>query len=238
MAKSLVYRRLRTPRRDQSLLLEPSWEECLQSAKSNTLLFDSYDFDLHGHSFQSLKRSIRESLLHKAIEYSRSYLDFEIPMPNVDLPFIVSGHQPTLFHPGVWAKNFAIDRMAAEVNGLAIQIVVDNDAMRSHSILCPTGTVADPNRIAVPFDDYHEAIPYEMRFVKDPEILRSFATRIAKRIRPFVEDPLVNRLWPDVCEAVEQGKPIGHAFAQARHRLERRWGTQTLELPLSRLCDT
>ncbi len=37
------------------------------------------------------------------------------------------GHQPQLFHPGVWFKNFLMDRLAQQVHGLAIHVIIDND---------------------------------------------------------------------------------------------------------------
>ena len=239
MTRSLVYRRLRAPRADRSFLLEPAWQACLHLASSNSQLLDAYEFDLHGRSFQSLRMSTRKVLLEKAVEHSRGYLDIQELQPRNDAPCIVSGHQPTLFHPGVWAKNFAIDRIASEVNGHAIQIVIDNDVMRSHAVLCPAGSLDDPIRVAEPFDRYQAAIPFEMRMVQDPELFRSFAERVAKQVKPFVAEPLITKLWPEACKAaLEQGLPIGQAFAQARHRLERSWGTRTLEVPLSQLCET
>jgi len=237
MAKSLAYRRLRAPRHDKGLLLEPTWPECLQMVTSNSELLRQHDYDLHGRSFQGLRNQVRSDLLRKAVAFSNEYLDVELNS-DANGMFILSGHQPALFHPGVWAKNFAIDRLAKETGSTAIQVVIDNDAMRSHSIVVPTGDADSPELVSEPFDDYQEAVPYEMRFVRNKAVLRSFAHRVADRIQPFVAEPLVNTLWPGVCVAVEQGKPLGHAFAIARHRIENRWGSRTLEVPLSHLCES
>lgn len=181
---------------------------------------------------------MRNALLDKAIAYSSRYLDLKPARSRADMPLFVSGHQPALFHPGVWAKNFAIDRMASSVGGQAIQIVIDNDLMRNHSILCPTGSADEPVVASISFDGYQNATPYEARFVQDPQLFASFANRVAERIKPFVCNPLVNRLWPDVIAATHADHSIGHAFAQARHRMEHSWGLRTLEVPLSQLCET
>ncbi len=237
MAKSLVYRRLRAPRHDKGLLLDPSWSECLKMAADNSALFQQHDCDLHGRRFQELRTQVRRDLLRKAVAYTNDYVDVQLN-DDSNGTFILSGHQPALFHPGVWAKNFAIDRMAKETGGTAIQVVIDNDAMRSHSIVVPTGDLASPARVSEPFDDYHDANPYELRFAKNKSVLQSFPQRVSDHVQSFVAEPLVNALWPDVCEAVDQGKPLGHAFAMARHRVEHRWGLNTLEIPLSQLCES
>ena len=52
-------------------------------------------------------------------------------------PLVVTGHQPELFHPGVWIKNFAAAGIAAEHRGVALNLIVDNDLPKSASIRVP-----------------------------------------------------------------------------------------------------
>lgn len=237
MASSLAYKRFRAPREDGGLLLEPAWSDCRQLVHTNAQEFTACDFALHSRSFQQLREQVRGDILRLAQAYSSRYVDTSQD-GNTQDRLVVSGHQPTLFHPGVWAKNFAIDRLAAEENGRAIQIIVDNDTMRGHSLLCPGGSVEDPYRVAESFDEYQSPTPYENRFVLNEDLFRSFGQRVADRIRSHVSDPLITRIWPTVCEGVAAGMPIGQAFAQSRHCLERKWGLKTLELPLSQVCET
>ena len=49
-------------------------------------------------------------------------------------PLVLSGHQPELFHPGVWFKNFVISAIAKAVGGTAVNLVIDSDAARSTSV--------------------------------------------------------------------------------------------------------
>ena len=160
MSPSLVYRRLRAPREDRGLLLEPSFPEVLTLAKSNRQRIDGFNFEVAGTSFQTLRHQAREELLRLALVYTRQYVDVDAQLLS-DAPLIVSGHQPALFHPGVWAKNFFIDRVAKALNGHAIQVVIDNDVFRSHSILCPTGSYDEPMVVAESFDDHQKPLPYE-----------------------------------------------------------------------------
>ena len=52
-------------------------------------------------------------------------------------PLVVTGHQPELFHPGVWVKNFATAAIARAHGGLGLNLIVDNDLPKSASIRVP-----------------------------------------------------------------------------------------------------
>ena len=237
MAPSLIYRRLRAPRNDGELLLEPNGPECLLLPAKNRALLATHDFDLDGESIQSLRTTARHELLAGARNYTADYAA-ELPSVSDHQLILMSGHQPTLFHPGVWAKNFAINRLAREVRGVAIHVIIDNDAMRENSIRIPTGSLTSPEMGTEPFDTFSEPIPFECRKTQDLSLLESFPARVHNRIKPFVDKPLVGLIWNDVMSAVRDGKPLGHSFAQARHLLEQSWGLQTLEIPLSQVCDS
>lgn len=45
-------------------------------------------------------------------------------------PWVVSGHQPEICHPGVWAKYFATQGLGNAVGGLAFNLVADGDLCR------------------------------------------------------------------------------------------------------------
>ncbi len=42
-------------------------------------------------------------------------------------PIVMTGHQPELYHPGVWVKDFLVDRLAGEAAALGLDLVVDAD---------------------------------------------------------------------------------------------------------------
>ncbi len=48
---------------------------------------------------------------------------------DVDRPVILSGHQPTLWHPGVLAKRFALQACATASNAQPLWLVVDQDTL-------------------------------------------------------------------------------------------------------------
>ena len=44
-----------------------------------------------------------------------------------DRPIVMTGHQPELYHPGVWVKVFLLDRLARETGAIGVDLVVDTD---------------------------------------------------------------------------------------------------------------
>ncbi len=53
------------------------------------------------------------------------------PRPDPQRPWVVTGHQTFPYHPGVWAKNVAIDATAARVGAAAVNLNVDHDLPRA-----------------------------------------------------------------------------------------------------------
>ncbi len=240
MAKpSLAYQRLRAPRHDGELLLAPSAETCLLLPNRNRQHLASITADILGQPYQNLREECRQSVLRIAHAFTSQYTDVDLAVDSQDQPSIImSGHQPQLFHPGVWCKNFLIDTIAKRTGAVAVQVVIDNDTMRSSSIRVPSGSRENPIVVSQAFDAHTESLPFERRFVADRSIAGSFAQRVSESISGLVPDPLIHQLWPLVLEAVDAELPLGQSIARARHQLELACGVRTLEVPLSQLCDT
>ena len=236
------YRRYRVPRGDGESLVEPPVDEVPQliAAARSRLLQSSVD--IAGRMLGDLVRSARQSLASAALAYTRSYRDIaaevaERAITAEDVPLLVSGHQAELYHPGVWFKNFVLDEVARRESGLGIHLMIDTDTCRAASIRVPTGTIEIPRATSVPLDATLPAVPYEQRRIADAPTWESFGQRAVETIEPLVADPLVAKLWPDVLrQAGEVDGRIGWAMSRGRHRLEADWGSDTLEIPHSLVC--
>src|SRR5437899_8846021 len=62
-----------------------------------------------------------------------------LPISN-ETSFFVAGHQPDLFHPGVWIKNFALHGLAKSYGSTPLNLIVDSDAAKTTSIRVPALT--------------------------------------------------------------------------------------------------
>jgi hypothetical protein len=209
-------------------------------ASQNALLRRRHEqYDVHGQSLLALSQEARHLLLEDAARYTRWYRDVGSSAIDPVGPKIwLAGHQPQLPHPGVWFKNFVLGALAKHYGGVAVQLLIDNDLVRTASIRVPRGSVASPALESVLLDRPSGEAPYEERPIVDLELFSSLAWRVKQTLAPFVPDPLVHAMWPWAIQAARDTGNLGQSVAQARHRLEGAWGLTTLELPLSRVCDT
>ncbi len=148
----------------------------------------------------------------------------------------LAGHQPELFHPGVWLKNFALGALARGHQATAINLVIDSDTTKGLALRVPGGSPSRPSVELIALDRPEPRVPYEERRVIERRQFEDFGGRVAAQMAPLLGDPLVLSYWPLVRERLAQTDHLGTCIAQARHQLEGRWGLQTLEVPQSWVC--
>jgi hypothetical protein len=241
MADAAANWRFRAPQEDGQTLVDPPRPTLGGVIARNRARLAKFDYDLQGRSLAELAASARGALVDRALEYTRRYRDVSPRHRQVAQtcgPLVLSGHQPQLFHAGVWYKNFVLGDVAAEVGGAAIHLLIDSDLCRTASIRVPTGREAEPRLETVPFDQPAADMPYEERSIHDEATFVHFASRVSQVLRPFVASPLVELLWPLMPNISNDGgeRNLGLRVAQGRHRLEAEMGNDTLELPQSSVC--
>jgi hypothetical protein len=193
-----------------------------------------------GRPLADLQRDARQS----AVQAARAYLARRgepVPSFPADGPLLAAGHQPELFHPGVWVKNFALFGLARQHGGTSLNLVVDNDTVKNTAVrvpVPPAGRHAYPHTVSVPFDSWPGEVPYEEYTVREPALFEGFGGRVAELMHGWGVEPLAATFWPEVLRQAEHDPHPGACIAAARRGLERRWGCHNLELPLSELCGT
>lgn len=241
------YRRYRAPQADGASLVDPPWRELASLADANRQRLEASDWSIAGTPVSEFAHDARRQLIAAAHDYTSQFCD--VSQPEMEPPaLILSGHQPELFHPGVWFKNFALDALARETGGVGIHLLIDSDLCRQVSVRTPTGPVDAPRIESVGYDAAAADMPYEERPVLHPALLESFGSRIAEALTGLVDAPLSAAMTPDLVEAARETGNLGQTLSRARRRVEQRWGgqttsssgssTQTLELPFSQLCDS
>lgn len=232
-------RHFEAPRADGGKLVAPDATIAGELIAGHRSRLEACDYDVQGKTLVELAGEARRELLDEAIAYTRSYRDAPIDarLGRAGFPSLVlAGHQPELFHPGVWLKNFALDAVARANDAVAVNLVVDSDTIKASSLRVPTGSPAQPTVEAVLFDRPTTAVPFEERRINDRALFDTFAGRAAGKLAAFVRDPLVKDFWPDVIRRSRETDRLGECLAQARHIWEGRWGTATLEIQQSRVC--
>lgn len=234
-ADSSPYRQpLPTPRADRAVLSVP------EARRSPTLIADNRQqlrkarVELDGSSLAEFQDQARAEVL-SLVAPERWY--------DPEQPWLLAGHQPELVHPGVWAKNFALAGLARSVNGVSLNLVVDNDTVKLPRILLPSWSGRKPSdepssvRLApIRFDRLAGPLAYERRRVCDQDLFASVTEQAEAICRNWGYTPLLMEEWPRM--VADPAESIGEKFHNARCRRERFWGCDNFELSVSRMSQT
>ncbi|MBY0521883.1 MAG: hypothetical protein K2R98_00705 [Gemmataceae bacterium] len=233
--------RWRAPAGDADVLIDPPLTDAAPLLKANRDRFASATFQFGGRSLDALRRLARADAFTAARDYLRAAGE-PVPSGN-DTSLILAGHQPELFHPGVWVKNFALNGVARAHGATPINLVVDNDTAKSSALRLPHHEAEDAcgngvQLATVPFDHWGGEVPYEELRVRDEALFASFTDRAAPVLAAWGMESMLPAFWGEVRRQSERTPLLGERFAAARRHLERRWGCHNLELPISVLCRT
>jgi hypothetical protein len=224
------------PHTSGARLIQPPAESMSDLLALNRQILARSDYDVQGVPLVELAAAGKRQLLAAALQYTRSYRDVPDP-PAAPADILLAGHQPELFHPGVWLKNFALGELARQHGAAAVNLVIDSDTIKSSSLRVPGGSAEAPTVEAVPFDTPSAEIPFQARQIQDRQLFASFGRRAAERLKPLVADPMVREFWPLAVACSERTANLGECLAQARHQWEGRWNLATLEIPQSGVCN-
>ena len=238
MSVDRLRRRLRAPSEDRGVLIDPAFADAPDLMSQNQALLGHWSRDFAGQDASRLRRLARQQLLEQATRYTSAYRDTEFAgdATNANTPIVLTGHQPELFHPGVWFKNFVLHELGCRLSAVPVHLLIDNDLCAQTSLRVPTGSVEQPEVSNVALDrmDGREPLPYEERRVQDMECFSSFAERVGNLMRAWGYESLLQRIWPSACRTQGPNDSLGSRIARARHQTESELGLQSLELPLRR----
>lgn len=235
--------RLRAPQADGAIVAVPPLDAVAGLVAANRRQAQCPGPDLAGRPLAEVRALAVREVRDAACRY---LTDAGEPLPagaDGASSLLAAGHQPELFHPGVWVKNFALNRLARSVGAVPLNLVVDNDTAKSTALRVPSwpGRRTEPDRVhltSVPFDHFTGEVAYEERSVQDESLFASLPDRVGELTANWGYRPLLHDFWPEVLRQRERTPLPGERLAAARRALERRWGCHNLELPLSHLCRT
>ena len=242
--------RIRVPQQNKSALHLPPLSQAASRFETNLERIQSQASRLLAISFFSdsptlgeLQHQARLELVDLALSYSNQYLPRSASIQLTNQPIVMSGHQPTLYHPGVWYKNFVLSELANHTNAIAINLVVDSDLSNKQAIRCPDLKTTPIRTQSIAIDTPSAVMPFEQRWIQDSSFLFALPDRIAK-VLTSDETPIAKRLWLEVIQSYHEltkSNPtpaLGATIAAGRHRLEQSAGLRTLEIPVSKLSQT
>lgn len=225
----------RVPRDNYGILTTHSDAAARAQAAQTRQRLDGTELVLGGRSLRELREQARAELVRGAQEFAAQGT---CGCPGIDAtaPVIATGHQPELFHPGVWAKNFAAHSLARCTGTPAWNLIVDNDLQGRNAILVPAGTRDEPLLSEIPFNTPAPPRPWEESSIAAPELLSSFGERMREAMARWNIEPFGADLWPSAIGA--EPRSLVQTFVTLRRRAEESWSVRNVELPLSRLCSS
>jgi len=205
--------------------------------------------------FRNLRRLAREQALSEAVKYLRYAPELASCIPTVELDslrLLVGGHQPELFHPGVWFKNFLMSEISQRTNALALQVIVDHDVARLDTLRVPscstTQTQSEKSGIlelvqrSVPLpirEDAQPRVPWHATNIgpRDQEKWNKTIASVQQSMTSCkLGVPILSSRREILANCIASNENIGDAFSQFRHSIEIANGVRNLEVPLGRLC--
>ncbi|QDU11402.1 hypothetical protein [Gimesia aquarii] len=233
---------LLVPRYDDAIFSRPELSQMLSDAEENRRVFKACSRDRSGKIISGLREWARRAVLEEAVRYTSELTgkDIELPEDFNERLLLITGHQPALYHPGVWVKNLLIGKVAQKTQTLSLNLIVDNDLVSSTSIRVPQGTRSAPFFSDISFDESIEKKPWEETTIQNKDLFCSFAERTEQALEqwPELSSPLLSEIWPAAIAHMKVSDRLADCLVAARHAQEQRWGIENLEIPISRLCQT
>jgi hypothetical protein len=222
------------PRGHGEVLTRPHYEEWAALMGANADAAAGWAFAVAGTPAGELRARARREALHASRTFSAR---LGVPVMTAEAPELLAmtGHQPEFYHPGVWAKDFLLQRLADETGAAAVDLVVDSDAFEAVEVVSPClkpGVsrcrsylalgAADTCYACVPAPSTREIDDFCAGALDSLETLR--APAIARHLGRF-------------CDHLRSALPEAHDIAElvtiARRRYEAVAGTTYLELPVT-----
>ncbi|HHT9108282.1 MAG TPA: hypothetical protein ACFYD9_06490 [Candidatus Wunengus sp. YC64] len=167
-----------------------------------------------------------------------------------NIPIIQTGHEPIMYHPGIWIKNHLTQYLVRKLSGIGVNMIVDNDACNMGFMYVPilSEKTASVGKVALVRNKDHVA--YEEIVFDDFGIILQFKEEVIgllsknilrEDIKTTIEDmqdmfgQFINRIG----EYYQQGcRDMAGLLTAARRSLEEDFGIENLEAPVSWMCDT
>ena len=124
-ARSVFAVDVEVPQQSGEIVCLPPVRTFLTLAAENAAALDAADADLAGVGVRELRSRMRPRVTSQAAAYG-DQLGLALPggWPGTG-PLIGTGHQPFLFHPGIWTKHLLIARLGTQCAALSMAVDCD-----------------------------------------------------------------------------------------------------------------
>ena len=208
-APQLSPNRLRAPRENRGVVVDPPWSEVPRSLEENMAVRSGWEYDFQGISASRLIAEARPELLRRGNRLEECLRRARSNLSTPTGPILLAGHQPQMFHPGVWWKNFALGRLAEKHARNGRQFDYRQRRGRQ-SVPLSSRRIARNARAA---NRWLTICPNRPCLTRNGGSKTARCSRVSRIERPrrfprFVKNSLLEKYWPMV---VAQSRPHGIA---------------------------
>ncbi|TLM73374.1 MAG: hypothetical protein FDZ70_07770, partial [Actinobacteria bacterium] len=132
----MAHARPSVPQGHGELLVQPPYADWASIAEANRAAAAAWDARIGGLPAAELRALARREACDAAASFSAR---IGVPVAAADPAglLVMTGHQPELYHPGVWVKDFLLQRLADDTGATAIDLVVDSDGFDTVAAVFP-----------------------------------------------------------------------------------------------------
>jgi hypothetical protein len=218
------------PRQHGEVLIEPPAQQLaafLAAARSGT----KHSTQLATAAIDTLAQLARRELMVAMTRFAGE-TGFHPPSEDALMqPWIITGHQVELYHPGVWSKVILTDSLAKQRHGLAIDLLVDHDTVDHLGCAVPQWIGADLQKKMITWAEA-SALPAE--FLSSPR--HDEKTRWLSELQQF---PLIQtdslKEFTHYWQEDSDSRYISW-MSRSRRSFERSFGMDVQHVPCSYIC--
>jgi hypothetical protein len=239
------------PKKNKEIFIEPAYEDIPGLIDLNKERFQSYDFNINGIPFSQFREQVRSDTLKKAGEYSEKFLSL---CSNLNIAgtenlscikdsytpgkaIIQTGHSPTLAHPGVLIKHSLMNSIVKKVNGIGINMVVDNDAGNDNCLNIPDINGSDSSVEKIKYHPGLHNLAFEEIRYTDPTQLLGFQESVLKSLHNPDMKKTFDNFMNVAIKLSGETLQFSDLFTFARHAFLTRFGVSNLEVPVSLISE-
>ncbi len=156
----------------------------------------------------------------------------------IENSIIQTGHSPAIAHPGVMIKHSLVNSIAKKLNGIGINMVVDNDASNDNSLNIPDIDGQDTSVKKIEYTPGLRNLAFEEIRYANPTQLPAFKESVLKSLH----NPDMKRTFEGFMTIVRafsgESLQFSDLFTFARCVFLKRFGINNLEVPVSLISET
>jgi len=224
------------------VLERPAFAEWAALLESNRSAARAWDFCVAGRPALELRDLARREALTAGEAYC-SRLGIPVHASRLaaaaadpgSSAIIATGHQPELYHPGVWIKDFLVQRLSEQTGALGLDVVVDTDGFETVELVSPC-LAPDVQRCRAYLAIGTSGGTYAGTPVPSPSDLVDWCAAADANLATLPA-PAVRRHFAAFCQGLSDvaadAENVAELVTAARRRYEASAGTDYLEYPVS-----